>query len=53
MINIHVFIVLYIFGFVFINPLHSGNPYISTFANIEDTDEMQHHALFRQGLHCL
>ena len=28
----------------------SGNP---AFANNEDPDEMQHHAAFHQGLHCL
>ena len=26
---------------------------MSTFANSEDTDEMQHDAAFHQGLHCL
>ena len=32
----------------------TGNPYsTSTFANSEDSDEMQHNAAFYQGLHCL
>ena len=31
-----------------INPLCSGNPLISTFANSEDPDEMQHNAAFHQ-----
>ena len=35
-----------------LNPLYTGNPYMSTFANSEDPDEMQHNA-FDQGLHCL
>ena len=35
------------------NPLYSGNPLRSTFANSEDPDEMQHIAAFYQGLHCL
>ena len=35
------------------NPLYSGNPLTSTFANSEDPDEMQHNAAFHQGLHCL
>ena len=26
---------------------------MSTLANSEDQDEMQHHAAFHQGLHCL
>ena len=26
---------------------------MSTFTNSEDPDEMQHHAAFHQGLHCL
>ena len=26
---------------------------MSTFANSEDPDEMQHNAAFHQGLHCL
>ena len=26
---------------------------MGTFANSEDPDEMQHHAAFHQGLHCL
>ena len=26
---------------------------MSTLANIEDPDEMQHNAAFHQGLHCL
>ena len=29
-----------------------GNPQMSTFANSEDPDEMQHNAAFHQGLHC-
>ena len=36
-----------------VNPLHSGNPQMSTFANSEDPDEMQYTATFHQGLHCL
>ena len=36
-----------------LNPLYSGNPKTSNFANSEDPDEMQHHAAFHQGLHCL
>ena len=35
-----------------INPLYSGIPYTSNFANSEDPDEMQHNAAFYQGLHC-
>ena len=38
---------------IFINPLNSGNPKMSTFVNSEDLDEMQHNAAFHQGLHCL
>ena len=38
---------------VIINNLYSGNPLMSTFANSEDQDEMQHNAAFHQGLHCL
>ena len=34
------------------NPLYSGNPYMSTSANGENQDEMQHEA-FHQRLHCL
>ena len=29
-----------------INPLYLGNPLMSTFANSEDPDEMQHNAAF-------
>ena len=36
-----------------LNPLYSGNPETSTFANSEDSDEMQHNAAFHQGLLCL
>ena len=32
-----------------VNPLYSENPSMSTFANSEDRDEMQHY----QGVHCL
>ena len=34
------------------DPLYSGKPQTSTFANSEDPDEM-HDAPFHQGLHCL
>ena len=37
----------------YINPLYSGNPITSTFANSEDPDEMQHNAAFHHGLHSL
>ena len=37
----------------YINPVYSGNPLMSTFANSEDTDAMQHDAAFHQCLHCL
>ena len=36
-----------------LNPLYSGNPLTSTFANSEDPDKMQHYAAFHQGLHFL
>ena len=32
---------------------HNGTPLTGTLANSEDPDEMQHHAAFHQGLHCL
>ena len=35
------------------NHLYSRNPLTSFFANSEDPEEMQHHAAFHQGLHCL
>ena len=33
------------------NPLYLGNPEMRTFANSEDSYEMQHNAAFHQGLH--
>ena len=36
-----------------LNPLYLGNPLRRTFANSEDSGEMQHIAAFYQGLHCL
>ena len=36
-----------------VNPLYSGNPLTSTFANSEDPDEMQHNTAFHQGLQFL
>ena len=36
-----------------LNPLYPGNPEMSTFANSEDPDKMQHDAAFYEGLHCL
>ena len=36
-----------------INPFYSGNLYMRTFANSDDSDEMQHYAAFHQCLHCL
>ena len=36
----------------FFNPLYTGNPLTSNFANSEDPDEMQHNVVFHQGLHC-
>ena len=35
------------------NPLFTGNLYMVTLTNSEDTDEMQHDAAFHQGLQCL
>ena len=36
-----------------LNPLYSENSLMSTSANCEDPDEMQHHAAFHQGPHYL
>ena len=36
-----------------LNPLYSGSSIMGTFANSEDSDEMQHNGAFHQGLHCL
>ena len=33
--------------------MYTGNPLRGTLANSEYPDEMQHHAAFYQGLHCL
>ena len=43
---------LYLFIYMF-NPMYSGNPYMISFANSENPDEMQHNAAFPQGLHSL
>ena len=39
-------------GTLKVNPLNSGNPLMSDFANSKDHDEMQHNAAFHQSLHC-
>ena len=36
-----------------VNPLYSGNPLRTNFANSEDPDEMHHNAAFHQGLNLL
>ena len=36
-----------------VNPLYTGNLKTGTLTNSEDLDEMQHDAVFHQGLHCL
>ena len=33
--------------------MYTGNTYMGTLANSEDSDEMQHNAAFHHGLHCL
>ena len=38
-------VTLMIWPWIFVNPLYSGNPYTSTFANSEDPGEMQHTCL--------
>ena len=43
----------FVIGLLMVNPLKTGNPKMSTFANSEDPYEMPQNVAFHQGLHCL